>query len=77
MERYEPRRMTVLTITMIDDWEDRFGLAPASHRYQCWCGDIDLGVTIGSGPTPEEALQDLADALDVDVTEFVVTKEKL
>jgi hypothetical protein len=36
------------------------------HQFQAWEGDLDLDVPIGSGPTPEAALDDLLWHLDLE-----------
>jgi hypothetical protein len=49
----------------------RITVTPAEYRYrdhqwQAWEGDYDMGVPIGSGPTPEAALEDLLWHLDLE-----------
>jgi hypothetical protein len=49
----------------------RITVMPAEYRYrdhqfQAWEGDYDLGVPIGSGATPEAALDNLLWHLDLE-----------
>jgi hypothetical protein len=44
-------------------WPDSYFGAPTGSRWHATVGDFDLDVTVGSGPTPEAAIEDLLDQL--------------
>jgi hypothetical protein len=45
---------------------DRCDVAPRSYRWQAMEQDYDLGVPVGSGPTPLAAIADLLWRLDIE-----------
>jgi hypothetical protein len=51
--------MRIITVSRDD-------IAPRDSRWQAWEGDLDLDIAIGSGPTPEAAVEDLLWHLDVE-----------
>lgn len=48
----------------IKTWPDSYEHAPADCRWHATVGDYDLDCEVGSGATPEEAIENLLDQLE-------------
>jgi hypothetical protein len=46
----------------VSTWENAG--APAQYRWGACMGDFDIGSIVGTGPTPEAAVEELSDLLD-------------
>jgi hypothetical protein len=45
-------------------WPDGYDGAPSWAQWHATVGPFDLGCTVGTGPTPEAAIDDLLDQLE-------------
>jgi hypothetical protein len=48
----------------IKTWTEDYAGLPASLRWRASVGDYDLGATVGTGATPEAAIDDLLEQLE-------------
>jgi hypothetical protein len=60
--------MRIITVSRDD-------IAPHDSRWQAWEGDLDLDIAIGSGPTPEAAVEDLLWHLDLPADAVVEVRQ--